>query len=533
MSQMNSLTTLIKRLEAATSRLEDMVPNMSDSAAPANGIQSTTDQGVITAGRMGQARGNAPPPPVRHMETLPPTIDDFDTTINDEVKSFVNMSEEIGGLVAEQSSAVLRAFAAERKFLIVTTKAKKPDIQSPVYMEILKELQSMMGAVNDVREANRASPLFTHLTTVSEGIAMLGWITVDPKPADFVTECLSSAQFYGNRIIKEYKEKDRKHVEWVNAFYNIFKSLASYVKQHYPSGVTWNNQNGIDPQEALKQVQSGQTSRSPAPSTGPAPPPTPPPPLPSFDGPPPPPPMPHIGTGASPNSTDMGAVFDQISRGLDVTSHLRKVDPSSQTHKNPSLRASSAVPPAPRRSTSQSSSRSIPSKKPKPESMRTKKPPKKELEGKKWLIENHDNPGQMIEIEAAINHSLLITRCTKTTIRVIGKANAISLDNCKQTSLVIDSLVSAVDVIQCPKFEMQVLGMLPTIMLDQVDGAAIYLNKETLHTTEIYTSKCTGVNINMPGPSEDDDYVEKPLPEQLKSVVRNGLLTSEIVEHAG
>ena len=165
--------------------------------------------------------------------------------------------------------------------------------------------------------------------------------------------------------------------------------------------------------------------------------------------------------------------------------------------------------------------------------MRTKKPPKKELEGNKWLIENYDNPGQMIEIEAAINHSLLISRCTKTTIRVIGKANAISLDNCTQTSLVIDSLVSAVDVIKCPKFEMQVLGMLPTIMLDQVDGAAIYLNKETLHTTEVYTSKCTGVNINMPGQSEDDDYVEKPLPEQLKSMVRNGVLTSEIVEHAG
>jgi adenylyl cyclase-associated protein len=165
--------------------------------------------------------------------------------------------------------------------------------------------------------------------------------------------------------------------------------------------------------------------------------------------------------------------------------------------------------------------------------MRTKKPPKKELEGNKWLIENYDNPGQMIEIEAAINHSLLISRCTKTTIRVIGKANAISLDNCTQTSLVIDSLVSAVDVIKCPKFEMQVLGMLPTIMLDQVDGAALYLNKETLHTTEVYTSKCTGVNINMPGRSDDDDYEEKPLPEQLKSVVRNGVLTTEIVEHAG
>ena len=65
----------------------------------------------------------------------------------------------------------------------------------------------MMGAVNDIREANRASPLFTHLTTVSEGIAVLGWITIDPKPAEYVSEVLSSAQFYGNRIIKEYKEK--------------------------------------------------------------------------------------------------------------------------------------------------------------------------------------------------------------------------------------------------------------------------------------------------------------------------------------
>lgn len=164
--------------------------------------------------------------------------------------------------------------------------------------------------------------------------------------------------------------------------------------------------------------------------------------------------------------------------------------------------------------------------------MRTKKSPRKELEGSKWLIENYDNPGQMLEIEASISHSILISRCTKTTIRVIGKANAISLDNCTQCSLVIDSLVSAVDVIKSPKFEMQVLGTLPTIMLDQVDSAAIYLGKESLGT-EVFTSLCTGVNINLPGATEDDDYVEKALPEQVKSVVRDGVLVSEIVEHAG
>ena len=69
-------------------------------------------------------------------------------------------------------------------------------------------------------------------------------------------------------------------------------------------------------------------------------------------------------------------------------------------------------------------------------------------------------------------------------------------------------------------------------MLDQVDGATIYLGKESLRT-EVFTSKCAAVNINVPGKGEEDDYSECPLPEQIKSVVRNGVLVSEIVEHAG
>ncbi|KAL8948166.1 MAG: hypothetical protein Q9183_007713 [Haloplaca sp. 2 TL-2023] len=236
----------------------------------------------------------------------------------------------------------------------------------------------------------------------------------------------------------------------------------------------------------------------------------------------------------------MGAVFDEISRGESVTSKLKKVDPSSQTHKNPSLRAGSSVPSGPVRSDSQSSARSggrspnIPGTKPKPESMRTRKPPKKELEGNKWLIENYDGnpPEGMLEIEAHISHSILISRCSKTTIRVLGKANAISLDNCTACSLVIDSLVSAVDVIKSPRFEMQVLGTLPTVMLDQVDGAQLYLGKGSLRT-EIFTSKCTGVNVNLPGKGEEEDYVERALPEQIKSFIRDGVVVSEIVEHAG
>ena len=168
----------------------------------------------------------------------------------------------------------------------------------------------------------------------------------------------------------------------------------------------------------------------------------------------------------------------------------------------------------------------------KAESLRTKKPPRKVLEANQWQIEHHDDPGEILEIQASLQHSIIVSKCNKTTIRVYGKANAISIDSSSSVSLIIESLVASVDVIKTQKFEMQVLGKLPTIMLDQVDSAAVYLGRESLGT-EIFTSKCTAINVNLPGATEDDDYTERPLPEQIKSVVKNGVLTSEIVEHAG
>ena len=70
---------------------------------------------------------------------------------------------------------------------------------------------------------------------------------------------------------------------------------------------------------------------------------------------------------------------------------------------------------------------------------------------------------------------------------------------------------------------------MPTVLLDQVDGATIYLSKDSLNT-EFFTSKCSSININLP---KDDDYVENAVPEQIRTFIQDGQLVSEIVEHAG
>lgn len=147
--------------------------------------------------------------------------------------------------------------------------------------------------------------------------------------------------------------------------------------------------------------------------------------------------------------------------------------------------------------------------------------------------ENYDSPGAPVEIEVETNHSILITKCKNTIIRVIGKGNAITIDSSTKTSIVLDSLVSSVDVIKCPSFALQVLGMLPTILLDQIDGATIYLSKDSL-ATEVFTSKCSSVNIYLPPTADaEDDYSENSVPEQFRSYIKDGKLVTEIVEHKG
>ncbi|KAJ5561602.1 hypothetical protein N7461_000363 [Penicillium sp. DV-2018c] len=521
---MHNFTTLIKRLEAATSRLEDMAMSYEDPSASKSMGASPSSASATTE----PAQATSPPPAAPAAAPVPPQIQDFDALIKGDVQNFVNMGEKIGGLVAEQSKAVLRAFQAERTYLYVVTKAKKPETQPP---ELMTDLHKASDSINNIRESNRASPLFNHLSAVAEGIVALAWF-FESKPAEFVTEMVGGIEYYGNKVLKEYKDKDKLHVDYIKAYYQNFKALADYLKKHFPKGLTWNNESGIDALEALKQAKGGPTPAS----GGAPPPPPPPPPVPSLNvprgGAPPPPPPPGIPPAPAPSApaADMGAVFEQLNQGEAITSNLRKVDKSQMTHKNPSLRAGSTVSEG---SSSVRGKSPAPSKKPKPENMRARKPPRKELEGSKWLIENFEGPGDIIEIPAQQNQSILITRCNKTIIKVTNKANAIAIDNCTGLSLIVDSLVSSLDVIKCPKFAVQIDGTVPTLLMDQVDGAAVYLGQQSLNT-EVFTSKCSAVNINLPPPEgTDGDTKECPLPEQFKSYIKDGVIVSEIVEHAG
>ncbi|KXH56511.1 hypothetical protein CSAL01_03336 [Colletotrichum salicis] len=526
-NNMHNLTTLIKRLEAATARLEDIATSTIElpQAVPA------LNQSVASPPDASNASAPPPPPqapatPQAPPEPIPESIEEFDQFIATSVEKYVKTSQQLGGLVADQAAKVLQGFQAQRNFLLITTKAKKPDLngaEMAVYQDLLKPINEALVAVNNIKESNRGSPVFTQLSAVAEGIMVLAWVTVDNRPYKHVEDSLGSAQFFGNRVLKEQKDKDAQQTDWVNAFYQVFRDLADYVKQNFASGIPWNPK-GQPAQEVAKSLSASATSAA-------APPPPPPPAggLPPPPPPPGPPPVLDIKEETPGGKGGLGAVFSELNKGEAVTKGLRKVDRSEMTHKNPSLRTTSKV-------DGEASARGkspAPGKKPKPESMRVKKPPKKVLEGNKWTIENFEKEPQPIEIEASNSHSILISKCSNTTIIVKGKANAVTIENSTRLSLIVESLISTVDVIKSQNFALQVMGAVPAVLMDSIDGAQVYFSKESTDT-KIFSSKSSGINLNIIS-GEDEDYVEVPLPSQICSYYdeTKGELVNEIVSHSG
>lgn len=111
--------------------------------------------------------------------------------------------------------------------------------------------------------------------------------------------------------------------------------------------------------------------------------------------------------------------------------------------------------------------------------------------------------------------------------------NYMSLVNCTKTSILVESVISSISVTNCPSFALQITGNAPTIQIDTTDGGQIYLSKDCLGV-EITTAKCSAINVSLPVEGEEEGvFVERAVPEMLRTTIKDGKLVTSIVEHSG
>ncbi|XP_023317475.1 uncharacterized protein LOC106654003 isoform X4 [Trichogramma pretiosum] len=202
---------------------------------------------------------------------------------------YLQLSQKIGGDVASHAKLVEKAFQIQLQFLRTAASRPAPSSQSE-QVALLAPTSQQIQAIQEFREKHRGSAFFNHLSAVSESIPALGWVAVAPTPAPYVKEMNDAGQFYTNRVLKDWKEKDKTHVEWCKVWVKTLTDLQQFIRQHHTTGLVWAKTGSVPP----------------PPSAGGVPPPPPPCMMPMAD------PAPVIGD-------DRSALFAEINQGEKIT----------------------------------------------------------------------------------------------------------------------------------------------------------------------------------------------------------------------
>lgn len=472
---MAELASLVQRLEVAVGRLESM------------------------SGQGGGAGGSAGGAVSAYVEA-------FDGIVNGSVAQYISLSQKIGGDVLKHAEMMKQAFSSQRQLLVTASSSQKPS--DAVLTTLMQPVSKAIQQVQAFREQNRTSKQFNHLSAVSESVPALGWVAMAPKPGPYVKEMQDAAMFYTNRVLKEYKEKDKTHVDWVKAYVSIWTEMQDYIKQHHTTGLTWSKSG---------PMASASTAPPSAPAGGCPPPPPPGPPPPSLD-------ISGSSSGGGGGGDERNALFASINKGADITKGLKHVNDDQKTHKNPGLRSQGApvrAGPKPFSSSPRPAASAAPTR---------TLPPVLELEGKKWKVENQEGAEGLVISDTELKQVVYAYKCNKSTLQVKGKINSITIDNCKKMGLVFDDVVGIVEVINCKDVKVQVMGKVPTISINKTDGCHVYLSKDSLKC-EIVSAKSSEMNILVP--NKDGEFTELPVPEQFKTIWDGQKLVTTATEIAG
>ena len=105
-----------------------------------------------------------------------PFVGAFDEIMSGPFRTYVDLSQKIGGDVLTHGVMVEAAFKLQREFLVIASKSKKPsdkDVQP-----LLHPLSTKISEIQEYREKSRRSVYFNHLSAISESIPALGWVAV-------------------------------------------------------------------------------------------------------------------------------------------------------------------------------------------------------------------------------------------------------------------------------------------------------------------------------------------------------------------
>ena len=406
-------------------------------------------------------------------EGVHPRLTAYDEHVARALVPFADACAALGPEMDKIGSSIKDVWAGMRVIIELGTAYKKPPGPAPAAVQ--PHLKPCQDAMSPIQKARLDRKFDWHIKAIIELLACVSWVVVipPPSPASFVKDTVGASDFWANKIRKEYKgrgDEGEGHIRFCDTMKALVLDLSAYLKEHHLSGLAW-NPHGKDFAEA--KVGEGGSAKKPAP----------------------------VATSASAPSAGGGAggVFAELMKkktddGSSAATGLKKVTREQQTwrkeYKNDDVGAP-AEPVAPAKPATASK---FGAKKP-------SGPPKCEYQerGFKWIIENQTKEtceGGVCKVTITdAKQQVYIYNCENITVQITGKLKSIILDSCAKLGVVFDTAISACEIVNCKRVQVQATNVCPSFAIDKTDGIVVHLTgNEAISQTVFVTSKSSEMN---------------------------------------
>jgi len=425
-------------------------------------------------------------------------IADFDAIVSGPLAGFVAAANAYPDLktVAELAQA---GFSNQAALLKAAAVSKKPSDA-----DLLAFLKPSADAISKSDNMNYKSEQYVFQQAFNAGVPALSWPFALPAHTHVETY-RDAAEMYLNKILVKAKDaaedEKSKARAYVAALRALLNALFDATKAHCKAGINWN------PKGAALGSAPAATAAKPAAAAA----------APAAAAP---------AAGAKPAVAGLGAVFGEISKGLAVTSGLRKVTADMKTkNRDPNDVAPIVAPPAaPLKPSAPEHGAKVPA---------VVKPPVLENKNSTWYCENYVDDRNLEIKDVSMRDNVFIGNCRNTTVRITGKAKSVQIDRGFRTTVYLASALSSVEFVNSDRCVVYVEGSVPTIAIDKSKGIIVNLSESAVAANpDIVTSNISECNVQIPGDaSKDEDLCEIAIPEQYINKLNGRKITSNPVSH--
>ena len=184
-----------------------------------------------------------------------PAVVAYDSFIESAVVPFCNSCCELEGM--QNTGDLFRnAWVGIRTIVILASRSRMP--AGTLHTELQPQLKPVQNALEEMRKLRLDRKFDCHTKAIVELCGALSWVLIKPPPqlpAVFCKEMVSSCEFWSNKIRKEYKGKDEKHVVFCDALKTVGKEIVAYITEYHKTGLAW-NPHGVSLAEAIITLES-------------------------------------------------------------------------------------------------------------------------------------------------------------------------------------------------------------------------------------------------------------------------------------